>query len=536
METRNLTYIPSLCSAQGRRFTTVVSVDPKKEYSLKLSNGECIPNNTELKRIKTLVTINGEEQRQRTLVDHPGVFRQIQDFKLVKLNPLKDYKIETERGRVGNILKTGMNQMRKKAQAGGFAPMDMFHRYGKKGETDCRYGSGNDGSDDDDDDDDSDDEVKILEVRKEQDDGDSSDSDSDESSSFLDNLPPHLREREKQRMAKRKLNQPGANGLQVAENPWRNDVISSSNASNDGIASSLARPRVNSLLADSDDEEEFASILRKKPKTTPPPTTIRKIQGMEESNDESVMGVARNRRKHSTKASSPLGGNESMKLLSLRDSDDSDSDADKAKLPHRIKKRSDNHRLINLSDSDDSMDLSLYRPSRSKPLEKENVTSGSNIDCGCSDCSDDELPQAAFAGLVPEKKESNKSPRMWRNRINNQKSLHQSGGTVDSMEFGSSDSEHSIDRKPSHRKMPHKPTPLSLDESSDSSDSQLPSRGRDPDKLNNAWTGRKMKSTTPIRIDEGKISSSKKPSSENKRRAAAPVTKPALSFSFKKYN
>ncbi len=126
-----------MLSAQGKRVATVMSVDPKREFSLKLSNNEFIPDDTDVKRIKTLHKADGKY----CLIPHSGVFRRIYNFKLVKLNPPKDYHIFTESERVRNILKKNTKIARKKAQKSGFAPMDMLHRYGKKGKDDRYEGS-----------------------------------------------------------------------------------------------------------------------------------------------------------------------------------------------------------------------------------------------------------------------------------------------------------------------------------------------------------------------------------------------------------
>ena len=44
-----------------------------------LDNGECIPSDTEVKRVKVLV--------DGTLEEHPGIFRPLEEFKLSKLEP-----------------------------------------------------------------------------------------------------------------------------------------------------------------------------------------------------------------------------------------------------------------------------------------------------------------------------------------------------------------------------------------------------------------------------------------------------------------
>jgi len=98
-----------------------------------------------VRRIKTLEKTkykspNGKTETKYTLISHAGVYRPIHDFKLVKLNQPKDYHIQTETERVQKVLKSNMKKVRKKAEKTGFAPMDIFHRIGKKGKgKDVRY-------------------------------------------------------------------------------------------------------------------------------------------------------------------------------------------------------------------------------------------------------------------------------------------------------------------------------------------------------------------------------------------------------------
>ena len=61
---------------RGRRVATVIGVDPKGSPILTLSNSECLQDDTQVCRIKTL---HRNEQ-----IDHKGIFRAITDFKLSK--------------------------------------------------------------------------------------------------------------------------------------------------------------------------------------------------------------------------------------------------------------------------------------------------------------------------------------------------------------------------------------------------------------------------------------------------------------------
>ena len=143
---------------RGKRITTVISVNPKNKHSiLQLSNQESLPKDVKIRRIKTLIeddtgssnmsdddnntgnnntaTVNNVKRR---LIDHPGVFREIQEFKLVKLNAIKGYHITTEKDRVKGILRKNMKKFEKKAKASGFAPLDLMNNFGlEKGRGGC---------------------------------------------------------------------------------------------------------------------------------------------------------------------------------------------------------------------------------------------------------------------------------------------------------------------------------------------------------------------------------------------------------------
>lgn len=153
-------------SKQGKRIATVQSVNPNRNMILKLSNHEYLPNDTKIKRIKVLVTVQVNEdddttttQPKKMLLDHPGVFRRIRQFQLRKLKWPADYKIqtETETDRLKSILDKNMSKFKKKVEKIGFAPMEFLHRYGKKGgeQQQCvdkngiTLGDGNSSSDDD---------------------------------------------------------------------------------------------------------------------------------------------------------------------------------------------------------------------------------------------------------------------------------------------------------------------------------------------------------------------------------------------------
>jgi hypothetical protein len=73
-------------SKQGLRQATVMSIDPNRKFILELSNGELLDRDHKVKRIKVLSKFEGED----LLLDHPGVTRSIEKFKLLKLNKPHD--------------------------------------------------------------------------------------------------------------------------------------------------------------------------------------------------------------------------------------------------------------------------------------------------------------------------------------------------------------------------------------------------------------------------------------------------------------
>lgn len=104
---------------RGLREATVLAIDPKKENPLVLDNAEYIPNDTNVKRVKVM---SGGE-----LVDHPGIFRPISRFKLVKAGKatMAD-AVRLQSSRFGGIMRNNMKKMQSKAEADGFAPMDLI--------------------------------------------------------------------------------------------------------------------------------------------------------------------------------------------------------------------------------------------------------------------------------------------------------------------------------------------------------------------------------------------------------------------------
>ena len=114
-------YCPIFVSgdARGLRQATVLAVDPNDAMPLVLSNGEGLPNGTKVKRIKVM--------SDNELVDHPGIFRSMHRFKLTKRGSATAADaISMEAARFGAIMKKNISRLKEKAEADGFAPMDLL--------------------------------------------------------------------------------------------------------------------------------------------------------------------------------------------------------------------------------------------------------------------------------------------------------------------------------------------------------------------------------------------------------------------------
>ena len=111
---------------RGHREARVISVDPKRDPALVLGTGDVLPNDTKIRRIKVLV---GDKLRA-----HAGVSRPIQSFVLEKaVMKGRSDKISAgfakEASRVGGIIRRNMAKFQEKAEADGFAPMDVMNKY-----------------------------------------------------------------------------------------------------------------------------------------------------------------------------------------------------------------------------------------------------------------------------------------------------------------------------------------------------------------------------------------------------------------------
>lgn len=115
------------------RQAKIISVDPKEVAVLIMDNGDCLPKDHQIKRIKKI-------HRGKLIDCENAHFQQVNYFRLSKAT-LKGTDAEKihgaaqakEASRVGEIIKRNMTQLHEKAQADGFAPMDLMNKY--KGDT-----------------------------------------------------------------------------------------------------------------------------------------------------------------------------------------------------------------------------------------------------------------------------------------------------------------------------------------------------------------------------------------------------------------
>ena len=111
---------------QGQRVTAVLSTDPHAPHMLVLDNGEVLPNETSVKRVKVW--------ERGTLYPHPhGFYRPIDCFKIEKRGHATAVDGLKRRGQfVGRIVDDNLAKFAQQAQANGFAPMDIFHKRSRK--------------------------------------------------------------------------------------------------------------------------------------------------------------------------------------------------------------------------------------------------------------------------------------------------------------------------------------------------------------------------------------------------------------------
>ncbi|EJK53568.1 hypothetical protein THAOC_26970, partial [Thalassiosira oceanica] len=93
--------------------------NPEEDFPLVLDNGECVPNTTMVKRIK--------EMSDGELIDHPGIYRSIKKFRMKKDGTVTAAGVVAkEAERFGRFMGRNMAKLKNKAEADGFAPMDMI--------------------------------------------------------------------------------------------------------------------------------------------------------------------------------------------------------------------------------------------------------------------------------------------------------------------------------------------------------------------------------------------------------------------------
>ena len=131
-------YSPIFCfgDERGKRTSTVVAIDPSADMVLKLANGDYLGKQDKVKRVKVVVPERIKRKRQKqkvhvTIVDHPGIFREIQDFNLMKGKEISSagLHIQTQQERLAQVLKTQKENLVRKMNQSGFAPVDMLNDY-----------------------------------------------------------------------------------------------------------------------------------------------------------------------------------------------------------------------------------------------------------------------------------------------------------------------------------------------------------------------------------------------------------------------
>ena len=113
---------------RGRRQATVLSTDPSRDPMLVLDNGDVLPENIIIKRIQVM--------EKGTLHPHQGCARRIEKFILKKRALKGDFSVRAgmkrETDRIGRILDKNIQTFQKRAEADGFAPMDLINNYGQR--------------------------------------------------------------------------------------------------------------------------------------------------------------------------------------------------------------------------------------------------------------------------------------------------------------------------------------------------------------------------------------------------------------------
>jgi len=449
---------------------TVMGVNPKRDIILKLSNNECIPDDTMVRRIHSLEKIEG----RLALIEHPGIFRRISNFNLKKLNMPAGYNVGTEGDRVGNIVRKNLSKFKKKVKKSGFAPMDMMHRWGKAKHSDSDGGGDSDSDGGGDSDSDGGGDIEIEGKRNEH---NESDSDGDSSGPLIrDHSPMWKKQRQQKEKTSRELT--GASSL----------LDSSLESSSVGSDTSITRVR----------KEDFTK-----------------------------------------------------RLLSLRDtpeSEESDANEKDIQIIKASTTRSDKKACF--VDSDIDSDDSKITESRIAFQEKENELALLGL-------SDDEIPQAVFSTgkkqRQPKKDFLEKSPRLWKNRVEKNKQQQQQMKEQYDSSFSMSFHSSSVEEQ---TKLP-KQDILALDDSSSTdSDTKRTRKLRDAldvsssdsdsfDRAGNRGAGivrkkfkKGLRPPTHVGVNRNEHSSKKSLSSKKQSSSQMKIgiQKSCLSISFRKYN
>lgn len=113
---------------RGRRQATVLSTDPHREPMLVLDTGEFLPENCIIQRIQVL--------EKGKLHSHRGCARRLEKFILKKQALEGDFSVRTgikgEVERIGRIVDKNRSALQRRAEADGFAPMDVLNNFGKQ--------------------------------------------------------------------------------------------------------------------------------------------------------------------------------------------------------------------------------------------------------------------------------------------------------------------------------------------------------------------------------------------------------------------
>lgn len=111
------------------RQAKIISVDPKEISVLIMDNGDCLPKDHQIRRIKKI-------HRGKLIDCDNASFRSVDYFRLskAKLKEVDGNKIlgaahAKEARRVGEIINRNMTKLQEKAQADGFAPMNVMNKY-----------------------------------------------------------------------------------------------------------------------------------------------------------------------------------------------------------------------------------------------------------------------------------------------------------------------------------------------------------------------------------------------------------------------